>query len=770
MTAAAKTVGHGCALLIAVLLIVCSLPLVGRAATWQDQFASTKLGSSWGWIREDGSCWSLTERPGFLRIVLQRGGLYSEANNTRNLLVQPSPQGDYGVEIYLEFTPRENFQKAGIVFYEDDDNVLFFGRAHCDEAIEGCVGNALYFDVEESGELDDSVPPLVPRDATSAFLRLEKSGRLFVAKYSPDGDTWTVVGSAVSSIAPRYVGLLCDDSNQGAGAIPADFGFVQLEGEDVIGNLRVNPLYAAVSTEQAVACAETWIRTVSAAARSDAFVVSVAPRYQGSEVVAYIATLDNGDFCITGANRLQLPVYAVGTSSGASLGCVCADASTADGVDSPSVDFVVEGMESGLQFLSAVDPGSDQFAEWEDELRHRASIWEALIHGEVPDLWLEPSAAPVLPTRVVLPLTSCWSQGPPYNAFCPANPVTGTTNLVVGCGATAMAQMMYYWQWPMSGAGSETATYTYGESSAPICTPYPTDPGIPQGWSDRLTWTGPEGPQAMLCMSGIWDRSRLGTAQALHRHDVGFTGALAGLYTQLPKHTFQETIEFYLAGYEWEEMRNRFTSITQPGADEAAEISYHAGVAAKMSYGVTGSGCGWDDVLAAFKDHFRYDPDARYEAKSWTTLSTLADEVRWMRPVLYGGSGSDGHYYVLYGYDASTDPYRQFLMNMGWGPHSSRLWYTLDPAVHLAETPFPRHQQYEYRIAPEGVVRFVGSATSGDGSPSEPYLDIDAALSDHLPDGVTLIFEAGSRNTFSGSCLVIDQPMTLRGINVTIGE
>ena len=42
-------------------------------------------------------------------------------------------------------------------------------------------------------------------------------------------------------------------------------------------------------------------------------------------------------------------------------------------------------------------------------------------------------------------LTSCWNQKSPHNLLLPF--VNGN-RAVVGCAATAMAQIMYYWKWP----------------------------------------------------------------------------------------------------------------------------------------------------------------------------------------------------------------------------------------------------------------------------------------------------------------------------------
>ena len=67
-------------------------------------------------------------------------------------------------------------------------------------------------------------------------------------------------------------------------------------------------------------------------------------------------------------------------------------------------------------------------------------------------------------TVVVGPLvTSKWNQGYPYNEKCPnytgSNGSSGQA--VTGCVATAMAQVMYYWNWPTQGQGSNSYTSSF---------------------------------------------------------------------------------------------------------------------------------------------------------------------------------------------------------------------------------------------------------------------------------------------------------------------
>ncbi|MGD8398514.1 MAG: DUF1349 domain-containing protein, partial [Anaerolineae bacterium] len=63
-------------------------------AGWTEDFASPTLDGRWTWVRENPALWSLTDNPGYLRIVAS-GSLYQ--NDQENLLLTPAPAGDFSV-------------------------------------------------------------------------------------------------------------------------------------------------------------------------------------------------------------------------------------------------------------------------------------------------------------------------------------------------------------------------------------------------------------------------------------------------------------------------------------------------------------------------------------------------------------------------------------------------------------------------------------------------------------------------------------------------
>lgn len=80
-----------------------------------------------------------------------------------------------------------------------------------------------------------------------------------------------------------------------------------------------------------------------------------------------------------------------------------------------------------------------------------ASQWNTLLSNPVP-------ATPVSLTTVPALIATRWDQGDPYNQYCPYDSIR-ECRAVVGCVATAMAQIMKYWNYPAFGQGAFTYTY-----------------------------------------------------------------------------------------------------------------------------------------------------------------------------------------------------------------------------------------------------------------------------------------------------------------------
>jgi len=208
-------------------------------------------------------------------------------------------------------------------------------------------------------------------------------------------------------------------------------------------------------------------------------------------------------------------------------------------------------------------------------------------------------------------------------------------------------------------------------------------------------------------------------------------------------------------------MQNTNNDPPDASGAEVAKLSYHAGMAVNMDYGIAESGSLSSRIPGALNQHFYYDSDA---TDNGLDPNLIVQEIQWLRPVFMGGySKTDGHCWVIYGYNQGTNPW-QFNMNMGWGPGSSGL-YSLDQ-VPLGLT---NNLDQVTRVAPKDVVRFVGAGGSGSGSPGSPYQDLEEAAA-KAANYTTLIFKAGSYNSFTAGQLFINKPLQLEAINATISK
>jgi predicted amidohydrolase YtcJ len=203
------------------------LPLVLKRATFygSDEFDGPALIPAWHWVNEDRSAWSLTARPGFLRLLTTRVGI--NYANVRNLLLQAAPAGDFEVRTRLIFAPTHEFQDTGLRLYADPQNLVEIVRGYCDPAYPPCVGDGVFFEGRVGGKL---VPlSVAPVSGPEIHLRLARHGRVCSAFYSADGLDWRLLGEYTlpEGAALPWVGIAAVNDLQDSRA-PADFDYVRL--------------------------------------------------------------------------------------------------------------------------------------------------------------------------------------------------------------------------------------------------------------------------------------------------------------------------------------------------------------------------------------------------------------------------------------------------------------------------------------------------------------------------------------------------------------
>lgn len=255
-------------------------------------------------------------------------------------------------------------------------------------------------------------------------------------------------------------------------------------------------------------------------------------------------------------------------------------------------------------------------------------------------------------TIIIGPLVQTqWDQDEPYNLYAPGSGTTGegSDKAYTGCVATAMAQVMKFWEWPVQGNGSH--------SYQPVM--------------------------------DTWDE------------DGNYTGQVI-VYNTTLEAKFGETT------YDWANMKKKHsTSDTQAQKKAVGTLMFHCGVGVEMQYGgyeydgsgaqtanygdfnATNSPCAQNALWAYFgykkdgltsymRDGYSYGGKQYY--KSWTDADWTAmvkQELDKKHPILYAGTGNyGGHSFICDGYDSKN----YFHFNWGWSGHNDG-WYLLSNLV-----------------------------------------------------------------------------------------
>lgn len=113
--------------------------------------------------------------------------------------------------------------------------------------------------------------------------------------------------------------------------------------------------------------------------------------------------------------------------------------------------YVLSADDCAPAILGFCDKGVFDFNEAPSQLKWWLAQYETMIKSSVKSD-LEQNTISVVEHEPIAPLLTCaWGQDSPYNTLCVDNGYTAPT----GCGATAMAQIMYYHKWPLHGTSSK---------------------------------------------------------------------------------------------------------------------------------------------------------------------------------------------------------------------------------------------------------------------------------------------------------------------------
>jgi hypothetical protein len=218
-------------------------------------------------------------------------------------------------------------------------------------------------------------------------------------------------------------------------------------------------------------------------------------------------------------------------------------------------------------------------------------------------------------------LESRWRQDSPFNRNCPLG--NAGQRCAVGCVATATAQIMYYWQWPLSGVGSKTY-YWYGDGSA-------SGRNLSATFSDTYDW-------ANMYPGYIYPYpdSLLNTDQARAVAELSYEVGVA------------YEMDYHVSGSS--------ASISSAQLILPQYFRYH--------------------------DSISIESRNDYTAETW--FSMIQSEINLSRPLLYTvyETGWGGHAMVCDGWRIIAG-ITQISVNYGWGGNST--WYIVDNLTYGSE-------------------------------------------------------------------------------------
>ena len=123
--------------------------------------------------------------------------------------------------------------------------------------------------------------------------------------------------------------------------------------------------------------------------------------------------------------------------------------------------------------------------------------------------------------------------------------------------------------------------------------------------------------------------------------------------------------------FDWAKMKPTYSSADQgtASAKAVAELMLYCGYAARMNYGLGGSGAATGNMVMRMAQFFDYDPytyriveRSDYTIGEWNEL--IYEELAASRPIIYSGdSFSGGHAFICDGYDGEG----LYHFNWGWG-------------------------------------------------------------------------------------------------------
>ncbi|MFQ6008680.1 MAG: C10 family peptidase, partial [Candidatus Zixiibacteriota bacterium] len=205
-------------------------------------------------------------------------------------------------------------------------------------------------------------------------------------------------------------------------------------------------------------------------------------------------------------------------------------------------------------------------------------------------------------------LTTSWHQGPPYNNYCPWG---DGGRCVVGCVATAAAQIMAYHQWPEAGYGS----YSYWWGGDYSCGGSSPGQWLSADFSDEYDWANIPDECWFGCSSQEQDALAELNYEVGVAFDMDYGRCASGTWASLPAwKTFFRYREEMDEVYRWDYSADSWFNVIKQQINQGLPMEYYI-----VSHAIVCDG--WRETAGLKQYHMNYGWDDGHNA--WYTLDNL---------------------------------------------------------------------------------------------------------------------------------------------------
>jgi len=178
-----------------------------------------------------------------------------------------------------------------------------------------------------------------------------------------------------------------------------------------------------VKEEKARAAAQNWYRHYAPENKKSASVARFSEYKHNERTAFYIYNFDQGGFVLVSANDAVTPILGYGFEHAAP-----------DEITNEAVKGWLDNYARQIDTAFVLNRKNEEMtAKWQEVLSNKIQTKNGNSVGPL--------------------LTTTWDQGWPYNAMCPEDPSGPGGHTWAGCTATAMAQILKYWNFPEGGVG-----------------------------------------------------------------------------------------------------------------------------------------------------------------------------------------------------------------------------------------------------------------------------------------------------------------------------